>query len=168
MEREKYHGAPLDPAAVTAHRAPGRIRRSLLAADINLVDYVAANQALLDQLVGYELARQARENTIRDARHTVQFSGTAVLDATGAWDHTIQTGSAAIFVVNTSANPLTVFSGPRQPAAPTAGAGVHIIPANTALTVNAPTTAWTLYGVAGASISVQIFGKPLTPFASSV
>ena len=103
----------------------------------------------------------------------VVFSGTVVLDSSGAWSLDFPEPTRAIFVDNPAASQVVVVAANRGASAPGFGnqganiPGAHLINAYAARAINAVTNVWSIYGTAGAEVSVQVFGHYIEPAGSS-
>lgn len=152
----------------TSARPLGRLGRRAAEDRLALNDLVASHQVLLDHMVGLARLHQAVRNLLIEQRQEVLWSGLAVLDQSGIWAKTEGQMGQSIFVVNLTAQTITVAGMPRQSAAPISGAGVHQVPTNCAMTLNLRASAWSIYGPANGLVDVQIFARPQAPFASTV
>jgi hypothetical protein len=163
------HGQPLDPAAQAqqSHRPAGPITRRLHANRLRDADNLTADPERLNHLIALLEAQAQREHSRATHRPGVLWAGLAVLDANGMWDKTFGDTALAAFVTNLGPQ-VTVFAGPRMDSAPAQGAGVFLVPMGASIVLNAAAKAWSIYGTAGTPLNVEVFGRPLPPFAGVV
>lgn len=170
---ETTFGHPLDPAAVAqaGHRTPGPIRKRILEKRLQEAENLQAEPHRLTALIALLEARERRDAEAEGLRRThrpgVQWSGQAVLDASGVWDHSIGDTSYAAFITNLGPQ-VTVLAGQRADSAPGAGPGVFTVPMGAAMVLNAATKAWSIYGQPGTILDVQLWGRALPPFAGQI
>ena len=163
MPETETHGQPLTDRP----NFVGRIVRGQEARRLELAGRLESDHEVLDRLVGVENVVTALANMVIERRRRVLWSGTAVIGASGMWHRRLPQGSAAISVINFSANDqVIVAAGPPAGNAPGAGAGTHLLPAGCFAVFNDDTADWTLYGTTGDSFDVQIFSIPITPAAA--
>jgi hypothetical protein len=88
---------------------------------------------------------------------------TLILDAAGicARDWAVPFGSLAVH--NAGIGTLTVTNATPTDAPPVSGAGVVVIPAGCAQTINLSGRSLTLYGISGAPVILSVFTKPQPP-----
>lgn len=128
-------------------------------AQMAAVDLVVFLRALESDMS--ELVAQLRGMAINDTL----FSGDVVLDATGAWTMSFSVPYASVAVDSQGSAAIVVTSGSPQVAAPT-GAGAHIIGPGGKQGIVLTGRDLTIYGAAGTQVSVQVFTKPINPFAA--
>lgn len=156
--RERYLGHPLTPRPEPLNPPERERATKRLAA----AEAIQADPALLNALTALNERIEALGRRVVDSRR-VQFSGLAVLDASGVWSHRASVVSRSIWVY-APAHGLYVHAGPRQGQAPSRGAGVFYVDQAKPFTFNCQGTAeWTLYGTAGDQVNVTIFGEYIDP-----
>lgn len=96
-------------------------------------------------------------------------SGLHLIGPNGYWYDGFNVPYGSLFIVNHSDTDMIVTSGtPISSTAPSLGTGVRLVPANSSAVVNQTGTAYTVYGVVGDFVSVEIYSKSQPPIASLV
>lgn len=167
---DKHTAAPAiapQPLPPPSERRPSRFVRKGDSIEVALAGLMESQRILLDRQVGLEHLHEQMRHVLGSARRRIMWSGTAQLNANGTWDRQFGDVAHALFVVNFATNgALTVVAAAPNAVAPGPGVGVHLVPAGTAMTFNAVTTHWTIYGTPGNVVDVQVFGVPMPPAAA--
>lgn len=140
-----------------------RADEARLAAETSL----ANSQQLLDVAVGLESVRDAISHLLVAVERQVLWAGTAQLDSNGQWSRTFRLPARGLFVVNFGTSQATVATAAPVVGVPTLGAGVHLVPAASAMAVNGVSSVFTIYGAAGTVLGVQAFAHHLDPLVAS-
>lgn len=94
---------------------------------------------------------QIVNNVLEVASYPIDSSGTLV--------RTFPTQVGSIIVTNPTGNTMTVQAGTSgSTSAPTIGRGVQLVPANSWIAIPIASHSFTVYGTAGASVGLQVFG----------
>ncbi|MCU1449340.1 MAG: hypothetical protein JWP02_1510 [Acidimicrobiales bacterium] len=91
---------------------------------------------------------------------------TAVIGVDGRWTKDFTVPYAALAIFNFATSPIVVASGPPQTAAPS-GPGSRTVAAGGGAVINLTGRALTIYGPAGAQVSVEALARPQPPSFSA-
>lgn len=96
------------------------------------------------------------------------FSGVAVLDASGQWSRSWQVPFAGVVVANLGSAEVVVVAGSAAAGAPASGAGMQVVGSGCKSGFALAENALTLYGPAGARVAVEVYTRPIAPFAGVI
>lgn len=154
-----------------------RPRRRLFERDprppADVVDELATTSAATptvdaDPLAPTQTSRLERQ--LSQVVNHILWSGTIELNGDGQWSSEtsrlhFRMPYAAVQVRNIGNNLITFTNSPLANAAPTSGAGVHLVSGRTGPTIGLVGTIATIYGSPGERVSLTFFARPQNPTA---